>query len=901
MALPQGMDPQKIRDILGPNADEAFVKFLMQGNEYSTPGGLVAPTNVGAGLHNIGAYIASAGKDAAQRRDRMDMLKLLGSASHDNIGRNANAYRDPGSSSSSAGSGSSAPALARMPNAAPGPQSDFRPANRGDLSPGTPTGPGIADDVPPASPVSPLARMPAPAGQGTSVAAQSMLGNARERVENPPMPSAASPLATAPPSASVNPDPVAAPPAPLPGFGRSDRTKALRGFDTPPAKLGGPDPSPVSPLARMPGVPDPASSAAPFAQGSVQTAPASGFKYQPQHTSFTPQPASAQSTITSQPVVPATAQETDVAQQPQLTQPPQNEPRPPPSPMASRALTAGHPMAGGVASAPAPSPEVSRDQSVPVGPGQMPTQALQSAPDDVPPAPQPATAQPNKTGWAPKNVILHDYGGSPENRDGMFNPYHTLVFPDGSVRHRNPDDPYGSSAPHAAGMNPTSVGLSYAGQSGGQPTPAGLAALQAEHARIAQQFPGIRTLSHGEAYAETRGTPQQASRNGRGMDEAAWRTALGLPQSGSTQIADASGAPPPMPGIMRAGLGSLDGNTAPLEQGVTQRKVQSVPVGPPSAAPGLARMPSAYQPQIPDRTQQTPDARSHRWTPEQEQQWLTQDNGYNAKLMRKDPGVSKFYESRRPLNEQEALTNDNQRLANEKTRRELAQDPNKVGTLKDGEQLYRMNPQTGKVEWINPPDANGESHDFKKARDKELGETRAKGISTLPLAIDNAQLALKTLDDLESHPGRNGWSTGMMGQLPTMPGTEARGFANLLDQAKGKTFLEAFNSLRGGGAITEAEGSKATQALARLDRAQNKADFDLALVDLREVIGAGMKRAHISAGREKPVADGGSGMITAPATGATNTGAPKPKFTATNPNTKQKIVSDDGVNWRPAQ
>ena len=129
-------------------------------------------------------------------------------------------------------------------------------------------------------------------------------------------------------------------------------------------------------------------------------------------------------------------------------------------------------------------------------------------------------------GFAPKTLVLHDYGGRPKNSDGMFNPYNALVFPDGSVRYRDPSNPYGTTAPHAYKLNPTSVGLSYAGPVGSTPTPQAMDTLRAERDKIVAQHPGLETLSHGEAYQKTAGGPQQASRDGRGLDEASWRTRL---------------------------------------------------------------------------------------------------------------------------------------------------------------------------------------------------------------------------------------------------------------------------------------------------------------------------------------------------------------------------------------
>jgi len=131
-------------------------------------------------------------------------------------------------------------------------------------------------------------------------------------------------------------------------------------------------------------------------------------------------------------------------------------------------------------------------------------------------------------------------------------------------------------------------------------------------------------------------------------------------------------------------------------------------------------------------------------------------------------------------------------------------------------------------------------------REKIVGEETGKGQVALPQVIATAGQTLKAIEDVRTHPGRS-WGTGALGTIPGIPGTSQRGFIAALDQLKGKTFLEAFNSLRGGGAITEAEGAKATNALARLDRAQNDKDFESALNDLKDVVRAGVSRAQAKA------------------------------------------------------
>lgn len=136
---------------------------------------------------------------------------------------------------------------------------------------------------------------------------------------------------------------------------------------------------------------------------------------------------------------------------------------------------------------------------------------------------------------------------------------------------------------------------------------------------------------------------------------------------------------------------------------------------------------------------------------------------------------------------------------------------------------------------------------------EERGKAAGKAGADLPRIIDNATLALKNIEQIRSHPGKE-WGVGVAGVVPGIPGTQQKGFVELVHQAKGKAFLEAFNSLKGGGQITEVEGNKATQAIARLDRSQTKEDFDAALNDLEEVVNMGLLRAKRMAGTAQPSA-----------------------------------------------
>lgn len=78
--------------------------------------------------------------------------------------------------------------------------------------------------------------------------------------------------------------------------------------------------------------------------------------------------------------------------------------------------------------------------------------------------------------------------------------------------------------------------------------------------------------------------------------------------------------------------------------------------------------------------------------------------------------------------------------------------------------------------------------------------------------------------------------------LPTLPGTPKANMQERIKQVVGQNFLNAYSSLKGGGAITEVEGSKAQEAMARLGSAQSKEAFLQALQDLKAVLAAGYQR-----------------------------------------------------------
>lgn len=100
---------------------------------------------------------------------------------------------------------------------------------------------------------------------------------------------------------------------------------------------------------------------------------------------------------------------------------------------------------------------------------------------------------------------------------------------------------------------------------------------------------------------------------------------------------------------------------------------------------------------------------------------------------------------------------------------------------------------------------------------------------------------IATIDGILSDPALD-FATGWLEWTQRIPGTQARRFGARAKQLSGQAFLQAFESLKGGGHITEIEGQKATDAIGRLDTAQRPEDYRAALEELKAILAAGMAR-----------------------------------------------------------
>lgn len=130
---------------------------------------------------------------------------------------------------------------------------------------------------------------------------------------------------------------------------------------------------------------------------------------------------------------------------------------------------------------------------------------------------------------------------------------------------------------------------------------------------------------------------------------------------------------------------------------------------------------------------------------------------------------------------------------------------------------------------------------------KTLAQGQAKAQADLPSVISAGEQTLSLIEDLKKHPGLKS-AVGWQGIVPLPPGTPAKDFEVRLNQLKGQQFLQAYNALKGSGQITEVEGKKAENAIARIDRSQTEKEFMQALDDFQNVIKIGIENSKKKAG-----------------------------------------------------
>jgi len=143
-------------------------------------------------------------------------------------------------------------------------------------------------------------------------------------------------------------------------------------------------------------------------------------------------------------------------------------------------------------------------------------------------------------------------------------------------------------------------------------------------------------------------------------------------------------------------------------------------------------------------------------------------------------------------------------------------------------------------------------------------EARQIAIRKLPDAIAQSKDALNLIDRMvgtadgktKPHKGFEGAvGAALIPGLRFVPGTSEADFQAMFEQIGGGAFLQAYNTLKGGGQITNVEGEKGTAAINRMKLATSETEFKSAARDFQNVLRRGVETAE----KELRAGPGGGG------------------------------------------
>jgi hypothetical protein len=134
-----------------------------------------------------------------------------------------------------------------------------------------------------------------------------------------------------------------------------------------------------------------------------------------------------------------------------------------------------------------------------------------------------------------------------------------------------------------------------------------------------------------------------------------------------------------------------------------------------------------------------------------------------------------------------------------------------------------------------------------KESQEEIGKAKGQAIVNLPGVEVRAEMMYKALDAVEeaikAAPRMTGWTGNLSNLTPTAKDAQSK-----IDQVQGKVFIQAFDALRGAGAITNEEGLQAKASISRLQTtAVGTPQYIAALNDVRAEINALVNLARTKA------------------------------------------------------
>lgn len=169
-----------------------------------------------------------------------------------------------------------------------------------------------------------------------------------------------------------------------------------------------------------------------------------------------------------------------------------------------------------------------------------------------------------------------------------------------------------------------------------------------------------------------------------------------------------------------------------------------------------------------------------------------------------------------------------------------------------------------------------ETYDEKRAEQQAASDV--KFLDTVGATKDQARNVLSVIDQMigdlnvqdnkiikgkrPPHPGFESVVGAGIPGLRFIPGTQSADFDAFMEQVEGGAFLDAYESLKGTGQITEVEGEKATRAITRMKRSSSEVGFVKAAREFADIVRRGLERAEAREARlrgKTPTAKSGGG------------------------------------------
>jgi hypothetical protein len=131
------------------------------------------------------------------------------------------------------------------------------------------------------------------------------------------------------------------------------------------------------------------------------------------------------------------------------------------------------------------------------------------------------------------------------------------------------------------------------------------------------------------------------------------------------------------------------------------------------------------------------------------------------------------------------------------------------------------------------------------AKKQELADKKSEQTAAGEGSAATFDNTIQTINNVLTHPGLSA-SVGKNSLFPTVPGSDSANFQSLLKTLKSQQFLTGVKALKssgGGGALSDAEGAKITDAVGNLDLSQSEDAFKANVNTILGIVNAAKARS----------------------------------------------------------